>query len=625
MVGGDIEIIGDAASADTEMPTLAAPGGRIALVSVGSPGDVVLSLTGPSPSPEVNGFERLGDLTIAGGALVSTGSDGGGTVAIRAEHLRVDGSRILADTLGDVDGAVIGIDIEARNLDVSNGVISSSTFGSGDGGDVIIRVRDTLTVTGERSDGSPSHISALADRGSSGSAGSVLIEAGVLTIAEGAEIRSSTFGEGAAGDVTIRVRDTLTVTGERSDGNTSAISASALRGSSGAAGSVLVEAGVLRIEDGAQIRSNTLGEGDAGNVIIRVRDTLTITGESLVRGNTSSIVATATSTSSGAAGSVLVEAGGLRIEGGGRISSSTFGEGDGGDVTIRVRNTLTITGEGSDGSLSRISALADEGALGSAGSVLIEAGVLTLEEGGRISSSTSGPGDGGDVTVNARQVRLTGGAQLQASSTGTGKAGDVTITVQDTLIIEESAVRTDAIQADGGNVNINANFIHLRDGQITTAVGGGDGSGGNIAVDARLGLLERSEIRADAFGGPGGNITIRTEGFISDLISQVSASSEQNVNGRVEIQGFTDLSGALSPLEQPFAAASSLLRSTCAERLEAGNLSSFIVRQHRLPIEPGGALPSPLLNAPQAKGQSGRSVERHVDVLGLAQHQLATD
>lgn len=159
--------------------------------------------------------------------------------------------------------------------------------------------------------------------------------------------------------------------------------------------------------------------------------------------------------------------------------------------------------------------------------------------------------------------------------------------------IERSAIRTDAVQADGGDVEIRAEFIELRNTEIVTSVGNGSGQGGNVAVDTDLGLLERSEIRADAFGGPGGNITIQANGLIADVDSVVSASSEQSVDGTVSIQGLADLSGSLAPIDPSFASASALQRNRCADRLRGRGISRFtLAGRDRIPIEPDGLLPS---------------------------------
>jgi large exoprotein involved in heme utilization and adhesion len=99
------------------------------------------------------------------------------------------------------------------------------------------------------------------------------------------------------------------------------------------------------------------------------------------------------------------------------------------------------------------------------------------------------------------------------------------------------AVTTAADQADGGNIELTSGSrVELRDSQVTATVKTGVGKGGNIAIDPQFVILQGSQVRADAFGGPGGNVRIVAEVFLADPASQVSASSALGINGVVNIQ-----------------------------------------------------------------------------------------
>jgi large exoprotein involved in heme utilization and adhesion len=122
-------------------------------------------------------------------------------------------------------------------------------------------------------------------------------------------------------------------------------------------------------------------------------------------------------------------------------------------------------------------------------------------------------------------------------------------------------------------------MLRLRDSQITTAVGSGQGRGGNILIDPTFVLLERGQIRADAFGGPGGNVRLVADVFLADPASQVSASSARGINGEVDIRApVTNLSGVVAPLTPDFGRATALLQDRCAARLHEGTVSTFAVR-----------------------------------------------
>jgi hypothetical protein len=239
---------------------------------------------------------------------------------------------------------------------------------------------------------------------------------------------------------------------------------------------------------------------------------------------------------------------------------------------------------------------------------VVHAGQIALREGGKIASDTSNAGRGGDLLLQARTIQLTEGAMISTESTGTGTAGDIHIQEADRLLLSgHSTVTTGATQADGGNIALTARtLIRLRDSQIITAVGSGEGRGGNISIDPEFLILENSQMTANAFGGPGGNITIRAGVFLADSGSRVTASSARNVSGEINIQApITALSGVVAPLPQNFGAAGALLRDRCAARLWEGTVGSLVERgRDGVPATPDGVLPSRF--SPSTSTDAGR-------------------
>jgi large exoprotein involved in heme utilization and adhesion len=212
-------------------------------------------------------------------------------------------------------------------------------------------------------------------------------------------------------------------------------------------------------------------------------------------------------------------------------------------------------------------------------------------------------GQGGDISLQARHIQLTAGASISSQSSGTGNAGTIRLAASDTFLSENSAVTAEARRAQGGAIQVMAQtMIRLRQSEITTTVRGGDEMAGSITLDPAFVILEDSQIRADAVGGPGGNITITAEVFLTDPSSIVSASSERNIDGEIDIRApVADLSGTVAPLPQSFLQQAVLLRERCAERLRRGWTSSFIVSgRDGSPFEPGSMLSSPLSRESQA-------------------------
>jgi large exoprotein involved in heme utilization and adhesion len=116
--------------------------------------------------------------------------------------------------------------------------------------------------------------------------------------------------------------------------------------------------------------------------------------------------------------------------------------------------------------------------------------------------------------------------------------------------------------------------------------------------------LDNSAIRANAIGGPGGNIDIVANTLLCSPgtctgapDSFITASSTLSTPGTIDIQAFTtNVSGTLARLPESLLQAATLLRAACAARVTAGKASSLVVSgRGGLPLEPGDLLPSPLL------------------------------
>jgi hypothetical protein len=107
-------------------------------------------------------------------------------------------------------------------------------------------------------------------------------------------------------------------------------------------------------------------------------------------------------------------------------------------------------------------------------------------------------------------------------------------------------------------------------------------------------VSDSSQIIANAFEGQGGNIRLNAEVFLADPASVVRASSEQGIQGTVEIRApVTQFSEALAPLPQVFVNIAALLPARCATRAQGGRYSTlFLGGREGLPLDPGDLLPS---------------------------------
>jgi large exoprotein involved in heme utilization and adhesion len=272
-----------------------------------------------------------------------------------------------------------------------------------------------------------------------------------------------------------------------------------------------------------------------------VADGVTLSGSG--PGGASGISAAALPGSSGAAGEVVLTAGGaIALSGGAQIASTTGGVGSGGSVQVTAEGLLGLTDPGSG-----IIASATLAASGDAGSVMVSAPQIALMRGGEISSTTAGTGMGGSVSVTTPGALVLDGAgvantQIAASATGpqSGPAGSVMIAAGSLTVAGGAQIASStAGPGTGGDVNIAvASQIVLPDqGPQITALSTGSGDAGSITVSAvRLLLSDGALISTEAVGersaASGGNITLHVRDFLHLVGSEISTSVKgQTGNG----------------------------------------------------------------------------------------------
>ena len=473
--------------------------------------------------------------------VISNSFGGGvaGRVTLAAPRVEVlDGA--FVQSVGLAAGNSNGIGVRADSMLIAGGAqLAASSRGSGGGGVIDLDVQ-ALTVRGFR-----------AEAGSG-----VLLRSGVFANAE---------GSGDAGAIRVRGRDVDVLAGGE-------ISSSAALRSTGDGGAVeFILTGRLQVSGTSQagrsaIVANTFGPGQGGTISVRA-DSVSITAGAAIQSQ---------SESSGAAGEIAIEARALTLESGGAISSRAGATGDGGNIRVRVAETLRL-----DGANTGIFAETEgdpANARGGAGGVIdIEARRLELANGAVVFASSKGSGAGGDIAIRVGELDIGTGSRLVSEATGTGAnagiAGDIEVSsVRMTL---NGEITTRANLSDGGNVRVAAaESAILLNGRITTAVGTGQGDGGNIDVSAPLLVMLDSIANANAFGGSGGNIHIGAPAFILSPRSILTASSQLGIDGTISLESpALDVSAALAAPVPRFLQDDLVLSGACQARL-AGRSSA---------------------------------------------------
>jgi large exoprotein involved in heme utilization and adhesion len=257
-------------------------GGRIsnsAFGTTGKGGDLSLAA---SDSITISGMDSLGNSSGIYSYAAAAGD--AGNLSLSAPSLVLsDRALIAADTVGD--GRAGNIDLTVQRLTLSGGAqissgsnlasgrggnvsvnaaqainlsdprtgIYSSTYGSGDGGDILLS-SPSLALQNE----------ALIDAGTygSGRGGNIVAKVASLNVSGGSALSSSTIGStGNGGQLIVHAADDISFTGEFSG---------VYSGSSGdgTGGNITLRAREIRLADGARVSARSKGTGDAGSIEI---------------------------------------------------------------------------------------------------------------------------------------------------------------------------------------------------------------------------------------------------------------------------------------------------------------------------------------------------------------------
>ncbi|MEW6491698.1 MAG: filamentous hemagglutinin N-terminal domain-containing protein [Cyanobacteriota bacterium] len=434
-------------------------------------------------------------------------------------------SGIYTDASVGSTGNSGNLSMSTRQLTVSDGgQILTSSFGTGDAGELSIAATDSINVV------NPNSRIITSSFGSTGNGGKLSISTNQLNVSEAAEVSTNSFGAGKAGDLLINVTDLMNVS------NQGLVSTGS--SDSGNGGKLSISTRQLDVKDGGQITTASTGTGIAGDLSITATDSINIVNGSYLG---------ASPLERGTAGNTLIETAKLSIRNGSAISSSTLGAGDAGDITIRAIDSIEVVnssklsadtlGSGNGGNLnietntlsiqdSEVSTGTLRGSSGQGGTLNLSADdTVEISGVGGLVTATLGQGKGGDIQLWANSLSLTNGGSITSLSDGQDKAGNITVNLRGNLRSSGGNISASSLSAGGGDINITADDTRLRGSSlISTSVFDSTGGGGNITINSTVFLaIEDSDILANAQAGPGGNITINSSAFIADLFSSGAA------------------------------------------------------------------------------------------------------
>ncbi len=475
-------------------------------------------------------------ITVDGSRLTARGAIGlaGGAVLIK-HQAKIVASTSSIDVTSLAGGGKVPVDPRRSHLlqvtrfgsaKIAGGskLEVGNTTGHRHGGDVFIRSK-SLTITASKID--------AFDRGT-GAGGEIVLRAGdKIALRDGAAVESMTTGSGRGAAVIATTAPGGSISEDAGELLTES-------GGGGASGRLSISTGRLSLRAGAAAGSIATGAGDAGRV--------SISGDSiLIDGRTDPSATTvigSVTTGAGNAGNVSVSANGLRMLANGEIFDTTVGLGNAGSIRVDVRGALSIDASGASLATGILSQ-ADLGSGGNAGRLAVDAGSLSITDGGEISASTLGPGLGGDVSVSVdRDLRIRGGAATSIATgifsntiaAGDGPAGDVTVSAGDLRIGTNGEISSSTGGSAGAGevsvtvarqLEINGPAATQLTGIVSDSSATATGSAGTVLVSARaLRIGANGQISSGTFGsGSGGRVTID----VADALNIDGADAEAGI------------------------------------------------------------------------------------------------
>jgi large exoprotein involved in heme utilization and adhesion len=378
------------------------------------------------------------------------------------------------------------LNVNSDRLTLRNGaVISAATSGAGNAGTLMVTA-GRIELSGESTSGR--NITGFStNTTSSGQGGDLSVRGDRLNISGGALIRTGTLGSGDSGDLDVRV-DRINISSDNEMSPLTSLSnvtnLSRSRGglstavlspqATGRGGNISVVSDRFTLQDGGQISAVTLGQGDAGNVTIRA-DVFNILNSDRFSNAQAATVNTGVYTFSGLGargdgGDVTVISDRFVAQNGSRVVAGASGAGTAGNVVLQFHQ-MDLIGSDRTKAPTGVFSTAVAGATGVGGNVTLAGDRLRVLNGALVATGTFTSGSAGNVRLNVDDIEISGSSPLSGVSsvrasvelaTAAGQGGDISVTADRLRLLEGGQITSSTIgQGSAGNVRINARSIEL--------------------------------------------------------------------------------------------------------------------------------------------------------------------
>lgn len=359
--------------------------------------------------------------------------------------------------------------------------------------------------------------------------GDIRVSAEDISIDSGAAITSLTFTEASSGSINLNAERSLNISHHNPiDSNTGSAIATASVGSTGKSGDITVRAPNLSLIDSGGIVSINFSRGESGNIAVEA-DTLMLDGRDPISDIPSTI--SVTNYGPGTVGDVDINTRQLLISGTAAIAALSITSGDAGTININATERVDITGP------TETNRRGDAITSSVIRPSIFEQAFLGIPD-------TRPDGNAGNINIETSLLSINGSFGINAQSDGTGDAGDIRIVADNFRLDNNAEVRGRTFNGSGGNLYIDLQeSLIMKNGSRLTVESDGLGDGGNISISVpTLIAVGNSDIVANAIQGQGGNIEIAAQNMLGIAYreqltskSDITASSQFGVNGTVAI------------------------------------------------------------------------------------------
>ena len=427
LIGGEINIKGGVLSIESGHIQLGSP----------SEGEVKFNSTQSGLNFSYEDVSSFKDINFSEKALADASGSGDGFIKVSASSVRLmDGSVFLIQNNGDTSSASINIDAS-----------------------------QSLILSGAALDRTVSSIAS--ETLSNGKSANIQVNAQNLSLQDGGNITTATFGAGKGGDINVNVTNSTQLF-RTPDGIIERASSriASLTNGTGDSGDIFLSTPSLKASTGSSITSGPTESGNGGSINIKA-DSIELDGVTDQDGLFTSIISGTFGT--GNAGRLTIDTSTLKVLNGASVSTSSRNDGDAGSVTINASEQVKVSGV--DPNTSTPSTINSS---------------VTLEENEAFRQALSLPsipnGKAGDLIINTQILNIDSGAAVSVENQGTGDAGTLFVNAENLNLVEAGSIIAASASRTGGNIELNTSNLEIDDGSSITATAENEGLGGNINI-----------------------------------------------------------------------------------------------------------------------------------------------